>query len=445
MIDKTGHEINPHNTNIVNRLDLNIYRDNDYVGGTNGIWARGTLTDLRGWQDYYRTATNADGRAINNEFPTSPQPQSPAQDVLLALSKYDATLEELRQASQMPYSRFPLEYDKEDPAAILLPHLAKLKESTIFLQLRAVAELQAGQSEQSVADIKLMCYLIDSSRGEPFLISHLVRVAMSSFMLQPIYEGLAEHKWSDAQLAALDAELAKFDFLSDYQRSMRSEAVATAKLIDHIQHTRKISPFLDMFNQHGFPGIDFVYYLAPSGWFNQNQIRFSKFYLEQCAPVVDLEKREVSPAAAEKAQANLDEATSHPTPYNALQSVFYQPVQKWLFDKNASVDRFARAQASVDLARVGIALERYKLAHSAYPESLDVLAPQFIQKLPYDVIGGRPLKYRRTNDSFVLYSIGWNEKDDGGVIAFNKSNPSDETPLMADPDNGDWVWAYPVR
>ena len=48
-------------------------------------------------------------------------------------------------------------------------------------------------------------------------------------------------------------------------------------------------------------------------------------------------------------------------------------------------------------------------------ESLDALAPQFIETIPHDIIGGQPLHYRRTEDGqFVLYSVGWNETDDGG-------------------------------
>ena len=75
----------------------------------------------------------------------------------------------------------------------------------------------------------------------------------------------------------------------------------------------------------------------------------------------------------------------------------------------------------MDLARTAIALERYRLAHGEFPESLDALAPQFIAKVPHDVIGGQPLKYRRTADGqFVLYSVGWNETDDGGVVGFSQ-------------------------
>ncbi len=67
-----------------------------------------------------------------------------------------------------------------------------------------------------------------------------------------------------------------------------------------------------------------------------------------------------------------------------------------LSDDYLGVKKFAYAQSSVDLARTAIALERYRLAHGDYPESLDALAPQFIEKVPHDVIGGGPLHYRRT-------------------------------------------------
>jgi hypothetical protein len=114
-----------------------------------------------------------------------------------------------------------------------------------------------------------------------------------------------------------------------------------------------------------------------------------------------------------------------------------------------TVKKFACAQASVDLARVAIALERYRLAHGDFPESLDVLAPQFMDKIPHDIIGGQPsqgsgsasqpLHYHRTADGqFVLYSVGWNETDDGGVVGLTKSG-------AVDMNKGDWVWRYPAR
>jgi hypothetical protein len=106
-----------------------------------------------------------------------------------------------------------------------------------------------------------------------------------------------------------------------------------------------------------------------------------------------------------------------------------------------AVRKTAYGQESVDLARVAMALERYRLAHGEYPESLDPLTPQFITKQPHDIINGEPLHYRRTADGrFVLYSVGWNETDDGGVVVLSKGSSP-----RVDINKGDWVWSSSVE
>ena len=112
-------------------------------------------------------------------------------------------------------------------------------------------------------------------------------------------------------------------------------------------------------------------------------------------------------------------------------------------------EKVAFAQSEVDLAMLACALERYRLAQGQYPEELAALAPRFVAVLPHDIINGQPLKYRRTEDGrFVLYSVGWNEKDDGGVVATANTNPIGKdprknVPARHDTRQGDWVWQYP--
>jgi hypothetical protein len=92
----------------------------------------------------------------------------------------------------------------------------------------------------------------------------------------------------------------------------------------------------------------------------------------------------------------------------------------------------------VNEAIVACALERYRLAQGQLPESLEALSPRFLQKMPHDVITGVPLIYRRTPDGrFILYFVGWNEKDDGGTVLLTQAKqPS------SDLTQGDWVWQY---
>jgi tetratricopeptide (TPR) repeat protein len=448
ILDKNGHKLEKQNTNVVNRLAISREGSaGDWKNWpTNGYWLRQTITDLRGWQQFYRVLATR-----TNLFQIPTQPQSPAQDVLLALSKYDSIIEELRQASLLPDSRFPLNYDSDHPFATLLPHLATMKRLSQVLQLRAIAELQAGEADRALADVKLSFRLIESFRTEPFLISELVRIAMFEIALQPIYEGLAEHRWSDEQLVALDAELAKLDFLADYQSSMRGERAMTCATIDFLSKKNTYQRYRELFNsvnsEAGDDGGVTLWgqlnnkakmvgiYLMPAGWFTQNKLFIARGEQGWITGVIFPEKHLASPQKYREVEQaeSLSIYTSSAKPWNFLAKEFYPAL-------GASGRKSSREQISVDLARTAIALERYRLAHGEYPESLDALVPQFIAQVPHDVIGGQPLKYRREADGqFILYSVGWNETDDGGVIGHHNGGVA---PYF---EAGDWVWRYPQQ
>jgi hypothetical protein len=440
MLTRDGKTIpsEKRDTNFVNRLDLpvSVY---SFAEPTNGIGNRvkATLTDLRPWQDYYRQLA-----ATTNLFPVPPQAGAAAADVLLTLSKYNDAIEELRQAARLPASRFPLDYDTENPVLILLPHLASIKRVSQTLQLRSLAAFQNVQTEQALADIKLSLRLTESLRTEPMLISHLVRIAMLQITLQPIYEGLAGHCWSDAQLAELESELARVDFLKDYQLAMRGElSLFQVGAMDFFRRHpgALLSNFITTLDHSRPSAFDnwlakTAVHLIPSGWFFQNQLRCARMMVKHYIPLADVKRNIFLPSGVRQADAALETETAKITPYNWLERLLLPALSK-------AAKKFGYAQSSTDLARTAIALERYRLAHGQYPESLNALAPQFIAQVPHDVINGQPLKYRReANDQFVLYSVGWNETDDGGVVVFKESSPD-----RVDVDKGDWVWRYPEK
>jgi hypothetical protein len=430
VMTRDGRTVPPEKRDIhfVDRLDLTTdLMDQDAPTNGFGNWSTARLYDLKVWQDFYRKLA-----AKTNFFPVAPQPQTPAKDVLLALSRYDSTLEELDKASRLRYSRFPLDYSMENPAKIYPLYCSQLKSCSVVLQLRAIAELQDGQSEKALKDVQLTFRLAESIHAEPLLPSQLMRSVMIQIALQTVYEGLARHEWSDSQLAEIESDLAKVDFLADFKFSMRSELVFHQQgNFDFLRRHPEES--LDPYRAEPHPFlIKATSRLIPSGWFYQNQTRCARWVLEDCIPAADLNKKTVSPSQANTANAILDTARDHLNPYNFLESSFLSQLE-------SSALRFAKNQSSIDLARVAIALERFRLAHSGYPQALSDLTPQFLQNLPHDIINGQPLKYRRTDDGqFVLYSVGWDEKDDGGLVVINQWGTSQNI------KKGDWVWRYPV-
>ncbi len=64
-----------------------------------------------------------------------------------------------------------------------------------------------------------------------------------------------------------------------------------------------------------------------------------------------------------------------------------------------------------------LALERFYLAHRAYPDTLSPLVPDYLPALPLDPWTGHPLIYRPNapdNKTYLLYAVGADATDSGG-------------------------------
>src|SRR6185295_10812718 len=87
------------------------------------------------------------------------------------------------------------------------------------------------------------------------------------------------------------------------------------------------------------------------------------------------------------------------------------------------------AQTTLNQAVIACALERYRLAHGQYPETLEQLIPEYFRAIPKDVVRGLPMIYESEGKGeFVLRSVGPNQKNDHGKAV-----------------SDDWVWAFPTN
>jgi hypothetical protein len=94
-------------------------------------------------------------------------------------------------------------------------------------------------------------------------------------------------------------------------------------------------------------------------------------------------------------------------------------------DFDRAVDR--RAETLVDLAadETIACLEVYKKENGSYPASLETLVPSYMPEVPLDPWTGKPLIYRLTPERYMLYAVGPNGLDDGGVSEWRGSTEPD--------------------
>lgn len=83
------------------------------------------------------------------------------------------------------------------------------------------------------------------------------------------------------------------------------------------------------------------------------------------------------------------------------------------------VESGARAQAShevrMQLTQLGLLAEQYQRHFGKPPETLNAVAAHLPEETIIDPFSGRPFAYRVTEGGFLLYSVGPDEKDDGGT------------------------------
>jgi len=226
------------------------------------------LIDLAGWVRALARDLEIQGPASRAEA---------ARLVLQSLEVYDPVLNELQSVRQRPLARYPVGYDLNNPFMILLPHLQSLRGVCQVLQLKAVAELAAGNPGKAYEDVQLMLRVTDSLDNEPFLISFLVQIAVFQLTLPALQEGLVQHSWTESQLAELQKHLAQYDFRARLRTSLRMERAAGVGTIDSLREGRLGKNAMNGIIGPGSPrGVG----LVPSGWLYREQLSYSRLFDE---------------------------------------------------------------------------------------------------------------------------------------------------------------------
>jgi hypothetical protein len=358
--------------------------------------------------------------------------------LLKELEVYEPVLNEFRANISRPKSQYPVNYLVDDPFSILLPHLMYIKLMTKELMFRSLSELAIGDSDAAFNDLLLLLRLADSAGEEPFVISQLVHVACLQFGAQVIWEGLAAHRWSDAQLVKLRGHFTGYNFGADFSRCFDGERAASITTIDNIRRRGNAGDVLGIvltpdsgpvvpIDQRTFANL--ASRLAPRGWYEMEMFNYCRYFDQQrlSDPTTQFDL-----ASLRKRNAELETELKIGPVETILRHRFFA---KLMFPAIARITiKVNLGQTLANQVATACALEQYRLANGEFPESLERLVPQYLKTAPRDLFGNGPLKYRRTaKDTFVLYSIGGNEKDDGGKPG----------KTLFDESSGDWLWTCP--
>jgi hypothetical protein len=346
-----------------------------------------------------------------------------ASDYLAWSDQFQTNLDLVRKGLERPLARIDCSY--EVPYGMDIPHFVNPRTVVQALGQRAQCFLLLGQPEPALRELTLshdLCRLLNTRPMT--LVAAMINVAATGLYASIVEDGLRLHAWREPQLLALEQQLRDVDLFSPFLDSLKTEQAATHRTLE-ITPPRKLADLFaasqsDVSLVERIKNGTALLPLIPRGWIYQNEAKGSPLH-HQFRLNIDPTNRLIRPQAMEDVFKRLAGTGDYFWPYTFL-------IRRAFPNYLKAATTVARNQTQVNEALLACALERYRLAHQEYPETLAALAPQFVDVLPHDLIGGQPLKYRRMVDgSFLLYSIGWNEKDDGGIAGKSR-------------EEGDWVW-----
>lgn len=419
-----------------------------------GNWREGAVTPLEAWQAQLRATNGTSGRGQTNQrmaqryglsevLPGPPPPArsapdnpalialrarpagTPLEDLRFLFTRDRAILDEIRAAARRPFAQLRTPTDLY--SGEMLPWLATSKSLTHPFQVACRTELAGGNSEAAFENFTTLLTLAEAAGSQPLLIGTLVKIAVLELAIQPLWVGLAEHRWTEPALVRIEARLAQLNVVADFQRSLRGERAFALAMLGAASAPEE-GPWVPE-----NPYQNALRYW-PRALVYRNQLNVARAYqavlLDRLDPAGPAVRVTLSPE-----DEVLRKRFGSRSPYTIFAALLLPAVER-------SLEKAAVSQATVTLARVACALERHRLATGAYPEQLNELVPRFLSRVPPDPVNGGALKYRReAPDRFVLYSVGLDGKDDDG-------QPTKEVRLgeKGEAPTGDWVWhSQPVE
>jgi hypothetical protein len=307
------------------------------------------------------------------------------------LSLNSAFFSKITEASKLSTAHFPVSYDAKY-ACVYNPHAYPMLaiDKALLTQITWKAEIGdvVGIGDSIIEIFKIA----DTLKLEPSLESQSFRQIFYSEGWRAIVRVLNRVKLSDEQLKRIAQPL---DGLHGWESDLRGIMGDRACLLDLQQD--------DVENTRDYPLLR-----LSSHYDRGDTIQFYTDLIEVLRLAPDIRRQR----AIELAEGVLEGEKDTLARRTHLHDFF----QRYAIGPADGISSSMNLQSRLACARASIAIERFKLAHGgALPDKLDELVPTFLERVPEDEFNGKSLRFKKLDNRYIVYSVGENLVDDGGV------------------------------
>jgi len=317
----------------------------------------------------------------------------------------------MREASDKPGCYFERDYGRPS-IDMLLPYLSPMRCAARLLAVDARVKAAGGDIGGALSDVNAMFAIAEHVGSDSILVSMLVAAAIDRIASDTLSVVLASGKTSEQDLAQLHVDTS-LSFRRMFERSMRMEEafglsvfcdVATGRVsLDNIAGSSAAgrgSPW-----QGALASLYRVFLMADDMATHQRYMQ--EYRLLAAKPYHE---------AREDWERFSTELGSGP---GGILTALMLPALK------SCAIAATEAEARRRVARLAVAMHRYRAAEGRFPEKLAELAPDSIAFIPVDPFDGKSMKLKWIERGPVIYSVGPDMKDGGGAPFDRKEKTGD--------------------
>ncbi len=332
-------------------------------------------------------------QSLAYQDPTGARPSGPLLDVLRSEAKEHAEgLQTILNAPPLTDGCYPLK-PAPIPWVLLLPYCEKARLAAVLCGEAALLHAATGHPDE-VAPCLLAGFGLASSFGrKPLLIEELVRFAAGGITVEALEDSLALCELPPQDLQALKTRMER----------ERGELSLDAAMV--FERTIGHFTFEEMIGKGDLRAAvesTSLWYRFLPGWREKDELYYDS--------VMDSVERAMALPPRQALRATDDSVPSIVTvsPPPVLSAMLLPAGHRALKSMILSKVRLSVACAAV-------AAEQYRLKNGHWPETLDQIVPEFLDAVPEDPFGTGKIRYKHTDTGVMLYSIGPDNRDQGGA------------------------------
>jgi hypothetical protein len=314
------------------------------------------------------------------------------------LARQAGTIALLRRAAALPACRFDSDLMHPD-VNVIIPTLNRERNAANVLNLHAREEIARGHVSSAIDDAAAI-YGMSRHFGErPLMLSALIGIGIDALGNKTVEEALPAVKSRDELAGLRQEQLPSLGHV--FQQALRGEESFGVTLYSNM-------PTSQMEAAEGNASQSQATVVPSFGGGLQGA--FLRAFMLDLDDYIKL-------------MANLQDSAGQP--YYAVRS---QVSQIFGLDRHRGLllsivapsfsrllQSLAIGEANDACAETAVAMTRYRLDHGMLPSHLGDLVPAYLDAVPIDPFDGKPLRLAIKNNQWIIYSVGPDRVDDGGI------------------------------